>query len=167
MSDCKENSNFTPWWQTAGMIKVPNTCGRLLGLCCCCSFTKLCLTLQTHGTAARQASLSFTVFRSLLKLTSIKSVIPPNHLILCLPLSLQPSVFHSTTVFSSMSSLQIRWPKYWSFHISPSNEHPGLISFRMDWLDLLAVQGALKSLLQHHGSKASILQRSVFLGLYQ
>ena len=153
--------------RTAGMIKVPNTCGRLLGLCCCCSFTKLCLTLQTHGTAARQASLSFTVFRSLLKLTSIKSVIPPNHLILCLPLFLQPSVFHSITVFSSMSSLRIRWPKYWSFNISPSNEHPGLISFRMDWLDLLAVQGALKSLLQHHGSKASILQRSVFLGLYQ
>ncbi|XDA85849.1 hypothetical protein R6Z07F_015604 [Ovis aries] len=98
---------------------------------------------------------------------SIKSVMPSNHLILCHPLLLLPSIFPSITVFSSESVLRIRWPKYWSFsfNISPSNEHPGLISFRMDWLDLLAVQGTLKSLLQHHSSKASILQRSaLFIG---
>ena len=95
---------------------------------------------------------------------SIESVIPSNHLILCCPLLLLPSIFPSIRVFSSESALCIRWPKYGSFrfNISPSNEHPGLISFRMDWLDLLAVQGTLKSLLQHHSSKASILQRSAF-----
>ena len=95
---------------------------------------------------------------------SIKSVIPSNHLILCRPLLLLPSVFPSIRVFSNESALHIRWPKYWSFSfsISPSNEHPGLISFRMDWLDLLAVQGTLKNLLQYHSSKASILLRSVF-----
>ena len=96
--------------------------------------------------------------------TSIESVMPSNHLILCCPLLLLPSIFPSIRVFSNESALCIRWPKYWSFsfNISPSNEHPGVISFRMDWLDLLAVQGTLKSLLQHHSSKASILQRSAF-----
>ena len=95
---------------------------------------------------------------------SIESVMPSNHLILCHPLLLLPSVFPSIRVFNSESTLRMRWPKYWSFsfNISPSKEHPGLISFRMDWLDLLAVQGTLKSLLQHHSSKASILQHSAF-----
>ena len=101
---------------------------------------------------------------SLPKLMSIKSVMPSNHLILCRPLLLLPSIFPSIRVFSNESALHIRWPKYWSFSftITPSNEHPGLISFRMDWLELLAVQGTLKSLLQHHSSKASILQHSAF-----
>ena len=119
---------------------------------------------MTPWTAARQASLSITNSRSLLKLTSIESVIPSNHLILCHPLLLLPSIFPSIRVFSNESALRIRWPKYWSFSvsISPSNEHPGLISFRMDWLDLLAVQGTLKSLLQHHSSKASVLLCSAF-----
>ena len=95
---------------------------------------------------------------------SIESVMPSNHLILCCPFLLLPSIFPNIRVFSSESALHIRWPKYWrfSFNISPANEHPGLISFRMDWLHLLAVQGTLKSLLQHHSSKASILQRSAF-----
>ena len=117
----------------------------------------------TPWTAARQTSLSITNSRSLLKLMSIESVMPSNHLILCHPLLLLPSIFPSNRVFSE-SVLRIRWPKDWnfSFSISPSNEHPGLISFRMDWLDLLAVQGTLKSLLQHHSSKASILWRSAF-----
>ena len=120
-------------------------------------------SLRPQGTAARQASLSVTNSRSLLKLT-FKSVMPSNHLILCRPLLLLPSIFPSIRVFSNESVLHMRWPKYWcfSFSISPSNEHPGLISFRMDWLDLLAVQGTLKSLLQHHSSKASIRQCSAF-----
>ena len=115
-------------------------------------------------TAACQASLSFTICWTLLKLMSIKSVMPSNHLILCHPLLLPPSIFPSIRVFSNESVLHIRWPKYWSFSfsINPSNEYSGLISFRMDWSDLLAVQGALKSLLQHHSSKASILRRSAF-----
>ena len=115
-------------------------------------------------TVARQASLSITNSRSLLKLVFIESVIPSNHLILCHPLPLPPSIFPSIRVFSNQSALPIRWPKYWSFSLnnSPSNEHSGLICFRMDWLDLLAVQGALKSLLQHHSSKASILWHSDF-----
>ena len=114
----------------------------------------------TPWIAARQAFLSITNSQSLLKLTSIESVMPSNHLILCRPLLLQPSIFPSIRVFSNKSVLCMRWPKYWSFSftISPSDEHSGLISFRMDWLDLLAVQGTLKSLLQHHSSKASILQ---------
>ena len=118
----------------------------------------------TPWTAACQASLSITNSRSLLKLMSIESVMPSNHLILCRSLLLLPSVFPSIRVFSKESILHIRWPKYWSFScsISPSNEYSGLISFRMDWLDLLAVQGTLKSLLQHHSSKASILQCSAF-----
>ena len=115
-------------------------------------------------TVACQASLSITSSRSLFKLMSIESVMPSNHLILCHPLLLLPSVFPSIRVFSNESVLRIRWPKYWSFsfNISPSNEHSGLISFRMDWLDLLAVQGTLKSMLQHHSSKASILRCSAF-----
>ena len=118
----------------------------------------------TPWTAAHQASLSITDSRSLLTLMSIESVMPSNHLILCSPLLLLPSIFPSIRVFSNESGLHIRWPKYWSFsfNISPSNEYLGLISFRMDWLDLLAVRGTLKSLLKHHKSKASILQRSTF-----
>ena len=106
---------------------------------------------------ACQASLSITNSWSFLRLMSIELVMPSNHLILCCPLLLPPSVFPSIRVFSNVSVLYIRWPKYWSFSISPSNEHPGLISFKMDWLDFLAFQGTLKSLVQHHGSKASIL----------
>ena len=115
-------------------------------------------------TTVRQASLSITNSWSFPKPMSIESVMPSNHLILCHPVLLLPSIFPSIRVFSNESGLHIRWPKYWSFsfNISPSNEHPGLISFRMDWLDLLVVQGTLKSLLQHHSSKASILQHSAF-----
>ena len=118
----------------------------------------------TPWTAARQASLSITNSRSSLRLTSIESVMPSSHLILCRPLLLLPPLAPSIRVFSSESTLCMRWPKYWSFSFSiiPSNEHPGLIFFRMDWLDLLAVQGTLKSLLQHHSSKASILRHSAF-----
>ena len=120
--------------------------------------------LATPWTAACQASLSITNSWSLPRLMSIELVMPSNYLILCHPLPLLPSIFPSIRVFSNESALCIKWPKYWSFsfNISPSNEHPGLISFRMDWLDLLAVQGTLKSLLQHHSSEASILQRSAF-----
>ena len=118
----------------------------------------------TPWIAARQASLSITKSWSSPKLLSIESVMPSSHLILCRPLLLLPSVPPSIRVFPSESTLRMRWPKYWSFSfsISPSNEHPGLISFRVDWLDLLAVQGTLKSLLQHHSSKASILRCSAF-----
>ena len=118
----------------------------------------------TPWIAARQASLSITNSQSLLKLMSIESVMPSSHLILCHPLLLLPSIFPSIRVFSNESVLRIRWPECWSFSfsISPSNEHLGLISFRMDWLDLLAVQGTLKTLLQHHSSKASILWCSAF-----
>ena len=119
---------------------------------------------MTPWNAACQASLSITNRPSLLKLMCIESLMPSNHLILCCPLLLLPSIFPSIRVFSNESALCIRWPKYWSFSFSicPSNEYSGLISFRMDWLDLLAVQGSLKSLLQHHRSKASILQCSAF-----
>ena len=119
----------------------------------------------TPWTAARQASLSITNSQSLPKLMSTELVMPSNQLILCRPLLLLPSIFHSIRVFSNESALCIRWPKYWSFsfNISPSNEHPGLISFRMDWLDLFAVQGTLKSLLQQHSSKASILCSAFFI----
>ena len=116
----------------------------------------------TPWTAACQASLSITNSRNLPKLMSIESVMPSNHLILCHPHLLLPSIFHSIRVFWNESALRIRWPKYWSFNISPSNEHSGLISFRMVCLDLLEVQGTLKSLLQHHSSKASILWHSAF-----
>ena len=118
----------------------------------------------TPWTAAHKASLSITNSQSLPKLMSIELVMPSNHLILCHPLLLLPSIFPNIRVFSSESALLLRWPKYWSFSfsISPSNEHPGLIYFKMDWLDILAVQGTLKSLLQHHSSKASILWCSAF-----
>ena len=118
----------------------------------------------TPWTAASQASLSFTITQSLLQLMPIELVMPSNHLILCRLLLLLPSIFPSIRVFSKASALLIRWPKYWSFsfNISPSNEYLGLISFSIDWFDLLAVQGTLKSLLQHHSSKASILWGSVF-----
>ena len=136
-----------------------------LAMPCCHSVQFSSVQLLSHvrlfvtpWTTAHQASLSITNSQSLPKPMSIESVMPPNHLILCHPLLL-PSIFPSIRAFSNESALRIRWPKYWSFSfsISPSNEHPGLISFRMDWLDLLAVQGTLKRLLQHHSSKASIL----------
>ena len=115
-------------------------------------------------TEAHQASLFITNYQSLPKFMCIESVMPSNHLILCRPLLFLPSIFASIRVFSNESTLRMRWPRYWSFsfNVSPSNEHPGLISFRMDWLDLLAVQGTLKSLFQHHSSKASILRCSAF-----
>ena len=130
-----------------------------------CQFSRSIISDSvTPWTAAHQASLSITSSQSLLKLRSIKSVMPSNHFILCCPLLLPPSIFPSIRVFSDESALHIKWPKYWnfSFDVSPSNECSGPISFRMDWWDLLAVQGILKSLLQHHSSKASILQHSAF-----
>ena len=142
------------------------------------TFSRICTSVQfssvqllsrvqlfaTPWIAARQASLSITNSRSSLRLTSIESVMPSSHLILCRTLLLLPPIPPSIRVFSNESTLRMRWPKYWSFCFSviPSKEYPGLMSFRMDWLDLLAVQGTLKSLLQHHSSKASILQRSTF-----
>ena len=128
------------------------------------SVAQSCLTLFDPMNCIHQATLSITNSQSLPKPMSIELVMPSNHLILCRPLFLLPSIFPSIKVFSNESALHIGWPKYWnfSFNISPSNEHPGLISFRMDWLDLLAVQGTFKSLLQHHSSKASILWRSAF-----
>ena len=128
------------------------------------SVTQLCLTLCDPMDCSTQASLSISNSQSLLKLMSIESVMPSSHLILCRPLLLPPSIFPSTRFFSNESVLRIRWPKDWSFSfsISPSNEHSGLISLRMDWLGLLAVQGTLKSLLQLHSSKASVFQRSAF-----
>ena len=121
----------------------------------------------TQWTAACQASLSFTVSQSLLKLMSIESMMPSNHLVLCHPLLLLPSIFPSISVFSKELALHISWPKYWSFSfsISPSNEYLGLISLRINWFDLFAVQGTLKSLLQHYSLKVSILQHSVFFML--
>ena len=132
-----------------------------------CTLLLNCSVVSHSGspwTAAYQASLSFTISRSLLKLMFIESVMPSNHLILCRPLLLLPSIFPSIMVFSNQSALRIRWPKYWSFsfNISPSSEYSGMISFRFDWFDLLAVQGTLKSLLQHCSSKASIFQLSAF-----
>ena len=125
--------------------------------CCCCSVAQSCQTLCDPWTAAHQASLSFTISRSLFKLMSIELVMPFNHLILCHPLLLLPSIFPSIRVFSNVLALHIRWPKYWRFSISPSNEYSGLISFRINWFE-----GTLKSLLQHHSSKASLLRRSAF-----
>ena len=138
-----------------------------MDLSCMFSSVQLLSCVQlfaTLWTAARQVSLSITNSRSLLKLVSIESVMPSNHLILCHLLLFLPSIFPSIRAFSNESALCIRGPKYWhfSFNISPSNEHPGLTSFRMDWLDLLAVQGTLKSLLHHHSSKAPILWCSAF-----
>ena len=128
------------------------------------SVAQLCPTLCDPKIAARQASLSITNSQSSLRLTCIESVMPSSHLILHRPLHLLPPIPPSIRVFSNESTLHMRWPKYWSFSFSiiPSKEIPGLISFRMDWLDLLAVQGTLKSLLQHHSSKASILRGSTF-----
>ena len=128
------------------------------------SVVQLCLTLCNPMDCSTQASLSITNSWSLFKLMSIESVVLSSHLILCCPLLPLPSIFSSTRVFSNESALHIRWPKYWSFSfsISPSSEHPGLIFFRMDWLDLLEVQGTLKTLFQHHSSKASILRHSAF-----
>ena len=128
------------------------------------SVAQSCLTLCDPMNCSTPASLSITNSQSPPKPMSIKLVMPSSHLILCHPLLLLPSIFPSIRVFSNESTLHIRWPKYWSFsfNISPTNERPGLISFRMDWLDLLAVQGTLKTLLQHHSSKASILWRSAF-----
>ena len=125
------------------------------------SVAQLCPTLRPHGLQHARPPLSIISSQSLLKLMFIASVMPSNHLILCRPL-LPPSIFPSIRVFSNESALCIRWPKYWSFsfNISPSNEYSGLMSFRMEWLDLLAVQGTLRSLLQHHSSKASILRHS-------
>ena len=120
--------------------------------------------IENHWIAAHQTSLSITNSQGFLKLMFVESVMPSNHLILCCPLLLLPSIFPSIRVFPNESVLRIRWPKYWSFSfsISPSKEYSALISFRMDWLDPLAVQGTLKSLLQHHSSKASILRHSAF-----
>ena len=143
----------------------------MYGSFCICFFVVLSFSyvqlFAIPWTAVCQAFLSFTISRRLLKLMSIESVMPSNHLILYYPLLILPSIFPSIGVFSNESALHIRWPKYWSFsfNISPSNEHSGLISFRIDWLDLLAVQGTLKNLLKHHRSKASILQRSAFFTL--
>ena len=132
---------------------------------CFSSVQLLSRVFATPWTAAHQASLPITNSQSLLKVISIRSVMPSNHLILYCPLLLLPSIFPSLRVFSNESALCIRQPKYWSFRfsISPSNEYSGLISFRIDWLDLLAVQGTLKSLLQHHSSKASILRCSALV----
>ena len=138
------------WWATVQFSSVQSlSCVRLFA---------------TPWTATHQAFLFITNSRSLPKLMSIKSIMPSNHLIICHPLLLLPSIFPSIRVFSNESALRIRWPKDWSFsfNINPSNEHPGLISFRVDWLDLLAVQGTLRSLFQHHTSKASILLLSAF-----
>ena len=128
------------------------------------SVAQSCPTLWPHESQHSKASLSITNSRSLLKLNPIELVMPSSHLILCRPLLLLPPIPPSIRVFSIESTLHMRWPKYWSlsFSISPSNEHPGLISFRMDWLDILAVQGTLKSLLQHHSSKASVFQCSAY-----
>ena len=130
--------------------------------CCSCSVTQSYPTLVNPWTAAPQAFLAFNISHSLLKLMSIELVMPSNHLILCCPLLLLPSIFPSIRVFSSESALHIRWPKYWSFSftISPSNKYSGLISFRMDWFDLLADKETLRRLFQHHSSKVSIFQSS-------
>ena len=142
----KESSEIAPQWFVVAVVVVQSL-GR----------ARLCLT---PWTAAHQASLSFTIYQNLLKLGSIESVMPSNHLILCHPLLLLPSIFPSIRVFSNESALHIRWPKYWNFSISPSSEY--LISFRRDCSDLLAAQGTLKILLKHHSSKASILWCSAF-----
>ena len=150
----KKNKIFTIW------LFTEETCKTLISFSSVQSLSRVRL-FATPWTTAR---LSITNSWSLLKLMTIESVMPSNHLIFCCPLLLTPSILPSIRAFSNESALHIRWPKYWcfSFSITPSNEHPGLISFRMDWLDLLAVQGTLKSLLQHHSSKASILLHSAF-----
>ena len=130
---------------------------------CCCSVPQSCPTLCDPMDCSKPGFLSFTISLSLLKLMSTGSVMPSNRLILCHPLLLFPSIFPSIRVFSNELALRIRWPTYWSFSISPSNEYSGFISFRIDWFDLFAVQGTLKNLLQLHSSKASILWCSVIL----
>ena len=164
------------WWDVGSeqKQKFTDACTKWSSFCFCFCFFQFsslqslsCIRLfATPWTAACQASLSITNSWSWLKLVSIESIMPSNHLILCHPL-LPPSIFPSIRVFSNESALCIRWPKYWSFSfsISPSNEYSGWISFRMDCLDLLAVQGTLKNLLQHYSSEASILQRSAFFRL--
>ena len=144
-----------PWYSSPGTVSIFRNVQSLVS--CCCFFVQSLShvwPLVTPWTAACQVSLSFTISWNLLKLMSIESVIPSNHLILCRPLLLLPSIFPSIRVSSNESALRIRWPEYWSFSICPSNEYSGLISFMIDWLDLLAVQKTLKSLLQHHSSKA-------------
>ena len=144
-------------------LQQPSQCAKYSGEgtppCCCRS---VAANSAAPWTAARQPSLSFTVARTLLKPMSIESMMPSNHLILCHTLLLPPSISPSIRVFSNESILRIRWPKYWSFNISPSSEYLGLISFRIHWFDFPAVQRTLQSLLQHQSSKASILQRSAF-----
>ena len=151
-----ELTNCVPIFSTSSTFKILSVYFRSVQSLSCVQL------FVTPWIAARQASLSITNTWSSLKPMSIESVMPSSHLILCRPLLLLPPILPSIRVFSNESSLHMRWPKYWSFNFSiiPSKEHPRLISFRMDWLDLLAVQGTLKSLLQHHGSKASILQLS-------
>jgi hypothetical protein len=131
-------------------------------ICCYCSVTQSCLTLCDPWTTAHQASLSFTISWSLLKLMSIEPVMPLNHLVPSCPLLLMPSILPSIRVFSDELTLHIRWPNYWSFSISPSNEYSGLISIRIDWFDLLTVRGTLESFLQHCSLKATILRCSAF-----
>ena len=148
-------------WSFFSLLYLHNfVCGDSIQFSC----SVMSYSLWPPWTAAHQASLSITNSWSSPEHMLIESVMPSSHLILCRPLLLLPSIFPNIRVFSNESALCIRWPKYWSFsfNISPSNEHPGLISFRMEWLDLLAVQGTLKRLLQHHSSKASILQCSAF-----
>ena len=139
---------------------------KMCSVFCCCSVTHSVVSnsLQPHRLQHTRLPLSFTISRSLLRLMSIESMMPSNYFMLRCLLHHPPSIFPSVRVFSNESALCIRWPKYWSFrfNINPSSEHPGLVSFTMDWLDLLAVQGNLKSILQHHCSKASILRRSDF-----
>ena len=144
-------------------IPVTFYCHSLTNSCCCCSVTKSCLTLCDPMDCSMPGFPVLHYLPELLKLLSIESMMPSNHLILCRPLLL-PSVFLSIRIFPNESTLPIRWPKYWRFcfSISPSNEYSGLISFRIDWFDLLEVQGTLKSLLQHHSSKASVLWPSLW-----
>ena len=159
-------NNRSPGGQIWGTKDQPHREGREEGLVFVAISSVQSLTFVwlfvSPWTAAHQASLSITNSQSLLRFMSIETVMPSIHLILCHPRLLLPSIFLSIRVFSNESVLLIKWPKYWSFSFSPSNEYSGLISFKIDWLDLLAVQGTLKSLLQHHSSKASILRHSAF-----
>ena len=163
---CLENPRDGGAWCAAvyGVAQIRTRLKRLSSSSVAVSLLSIVQLFATPWTAAHQASLYFTIFQSWLKLISIESVMPPNHLILYRSLHLLTSIFPSIRVCSSESALCIRWPEYcsFSFSISPSNEYPGLISFRIDWFDLLAVQGTLKSLLQHHSSKASIFPCSDF-----
>ena len=163
-------TNITQGWEKCFARQIINTdkvfdwVNHILHCDLLFSLSVMSDSLLLHGMQQARLPLSFTISWSLLKLMTIELVMPSNHLILCHPLLFPPSIFPSIRVFSSESVLPIRWPKYWSFSfsLSPSNEYSGLISFSMDWLDLLAVQGTLKSLLQHHRSKASIFRHSAF-----